>query len=283
MSLRPSKKQTKLQSAQAQRALQQLLLQSLTQSRLRHPSYSLRSLAQKIGCSPAAVSEILSNKRRVSKKIAARIIERLGIEPAAKQTLLSLFSTEPREQRQARTPHTAYTALATDQFKAVAEWYHFAILSLAETRDFRSDPQWIGARLNVGAPLIAKALERIERLGLMKRNNDGELVVTGEQFSTTDEIASTAIRGTHSAILDLARYSLERDQVSTRDFTTMIMAVDPARLVKAKKMIRQFREKLCEYLEQGDRSEVYQLGINLFPLSRQNGQISNKIEKVAVK
>ena len=101
MSLRPSKKQTKLQSAQAQRALQQLLLQSLTQSRLRHPSYSLRSLAQKIGCSPAAVSEILSNKRRVSKKIAARIIERLGIEPAAKQTLLSLFSTEPREQRQA--------------------------------------------------------------------------------------------------------------------------------------------------------------------------------------
>ena len=283
MSITTSNQQEKLQGAQAQRTLQHLLLRSMAQSRLRTPSYSLRSLARKIGCSPAAVSEILNNKRSVSKKLASRIIGRLGIDPEEQRQVLEMFAPTGAERAKASTTHVVYTELATDQFKAVSEWYHFAILSLAETSDFQSDPHWIGARLNVPVPTITLALERIERLGLLKRDRNGLLVATGQQFVTTDEIASTALRGAHAVILDLARISLEKDDLGERDFTTMTMAIDPTRLVKAKKMIRQFRAKLCEHLEQGDRTEVYQLGINLFPLSRQNDRISNKSEGKATK
>ena len=162
-----------------------------------------------------------------------------------------------------------YSELATDQFRAVADWYHFAILSLAETRDFNDDPRWISERLNVRLTDVVSALERLERLGMLTRNKRGALAPSGKQFSTTDEIAAAAVRGYHSEILELARNSLERDSIVRRDFTTMTMAVDPVRLVQAKKMIRQFRAKLCDYLEQGERTEVYQLSINLFPLSSQ--------------
>jgi uncharacterized protein (TIGR02147 family) len=150
----------------------------------------------------------------------------------------------------------------------IANWYHFAILSLAETREFSDDPSWIAARLNVRVSDIEVALERLQRLKMLKRGESGVLEPTGEQFATTDEIASTAVRGFHSEVLELARNSLEKVSLDRRDFTTMTMAVDPKRLGQAKKMVRQFRAKLCNFLEQGDKTEVYQLSINLFPLSQ---------------
>jgi uncharacterized protein (TIGR02147 family) len=258
------------QGTHGQGALRQLLLQSLTQLRLRNPSYSLRSLARKIECSPAALSEILNNKRRVSAKLAGRIVDRLGIDPVEKKRVLDLFVARNGGQAKSEELETQYSEIATDQFRAVSEWYHFAILSLAETKDFRDDPRWIADRLNVRLPEIVTALERLERLGMLHRDKRGTLEPSGKQFATTDEIAFAALRGYHSEILELARNSLERDGLERRDFTTMTMAVDPVRLVQAKKMIRQFRAKLCDYLERGERTEVYQLSVNLFPLSRQN-------------
>lgn len=261
---------------QAQLALQQVMLRCFSQSRVKNPAYSLRSFARKIDCSPAAVSEILNNKRKVSPKLAQKIIEKIGLDPEEMKQILALFGSKSTAKDSSSATKPAYSELASDQFKTVSQWYHFAILSLSETKDFQDDPKWIAERLNVRLPDIQQAIERLERLGMIKRDKRGRLEPTGQQFVTTDEIASTALRGAHAEILDLARNSLEQDEVQARDFTTMTMAVDPQRLVKAKKMIREFRATLCDFLEQGERTEVYQLSVNLFPLSRQNDPNGSK-------
>ena len=44
---------------------------------------------------------------------------------------------------------TQYVQLTLDHFSVISEWYHFAILSLAETQDFKSYPAWIAGRLGI--------------------------------------------------------------------------------------------------------------------------------------
>jgi hypothetical protein len=48
----------------------------------------------------------------------------------------------------------------------------------------------------------------------------------------------------------------------------MTMAIDPSLLPEAKEMIADFRRKLCSFLEQGKRSEVYTFAPSLFRLTR---------------
>ena len=45
----------------------------------------------------------------------------------------------------------------------------------------------------------------------------------------------------------------------------MTMAIYPKKLPMAKTMIRDFREQLCQYLETDNKTEVYELAIQLFP------------------
>lgn len=273
MSVNSSQANPSLQGNLGQVALQQILLKHMTEARVRNPAYSLRSMAKRIKISPAALSEVLNDKRRVSPKLAARILDSLSVSPVEKTELLGLFAGKtPSSIPSAKN---SLTELANDQFKVIANWYHFAILSLAETKDFRDDSQWIADRLNIRISDAEAAIERLKRLGMLHVGKSGHLEPSGEQFATSDEIASAALRGFHSEVLEMARYSLETVSIDRRDFTTVTMAVDPKRLSEAKKMIRRFRAKLCEYLEQGDRTEVYQLSINLFPLS-QNIQKSGK-------
>ncbi len=53
-----------------------------------------------------------------------------------------------------------------------------------------------------------------------------------------------------------------------KDITSMTMAVDPKHLGKARSLISKFRRDLCDLLEDGDQEVVYNLGIQLYPISK---------------
>jgi uncharacterized protein (TIGR02147 family) len=242
-----------------QKALREYLQDALIQGRLRNPSYSLRALAQKAGLSPSALSEILSGKRRVTEDRAQKILHKLGTPPERTESILHAISQSPGQKPQQQ--------LSIDQFYLIADWYHFAILSLAETADFKDDPQWISKRLNVPTLQVTKALERLERLGALIRDRKGHLIASGKQLSTPDEIAHRGLKQQHAEVLELCRQSLENHSISERDFLGVTMTLDPADIPLAKKLLREFVGKFCNRLEQGRKKEVYRLNLQFIPLT----------------
>lgn len=255
----------------AQVALQKKLSEVLTESRLRNPAYSLRAFAKKLDLSPSAVSEILNGKRNVSKKLAEKVVHKLCLDPRETKSIIGLFEGNKIPQSSAVTQSDAM-AVSMDHFHLISDWYHSAILSLSETKDFSSEPTWIAKRLNIKVLEAKSALERLERLGLMERDARGKLKATHFQFQSPDEISSVALRKAHLQKFDLAKSSLERDKINERDFTAMTLAMDISKLPIAKKMIREFRDRLTEYLESGPKTQVYELCVQLFPLSDLGGE-----------
>ncbi|OFZ19097.1 MAG: hypothetical protein A2X94_10125 [Bdellovibrionales bacterium GWB1_55_8] len=256
----------------AQHSIQKVLNEELVNLKLKNPSYSLRAFARKLGITPSALSEVLNGKRNISGKLAERLADRLMLDPEKKQNLLMTFSQEKRRQAAASvhgsSTQRASIQLGMDHFKTVSDWYHFAILSLAETKTFRSDPAWIAKRLGLSKSVVTAAIERLLRLEMLNQDESGQLRPTGVGYTTSDEIANVSLRKSHAQNLELARASLEHDEVTLRDFTAITVSIDPAKIPEAKKMIRKFRDDLATFLESDEKSEVYKFCMQLIPLTK---------------
>ena len=237
-----------------------------------------------LGLPPGRMSEILANKRPLTPNIGRTVADRLGLDPTARTQFLATIQKEKASRKKPTlgTPAPAndkidknYQQLSVDAFHVISDWYHFAILSLVETDDFRSEPKWIAKRLGISVIEVRTALERLLRLELLEQKNK-TIKRTAKNLTTTQDVQSSAIRHSHRQVLEKAVASLEEVAVADRDITSISMAMDPKKLPIAKEMIRQFRRTLCSFLESDKKEEIYYLTVQLFPVTRKQSKVKNK-------
>ena len=255
--------------------LQKKLSEYFTDARVRNPAFTLRAFSRRLGMNHGALSEILSGKRRASGKLAHRILSRMGAAPWEVESVVRLFNTKGQSAQEPDAIPTNQVQLDMEHYRLVSEWHHFAILSLAETQDFHSTPEWISTRLNITPVRAAQALDRLEKLELLKRNDAGKLVPTGKTYRSPDHVRDPALRLAQVANLDLARESLEHDDISERDFTAMTLAFSPEEMPLAKKLIREFQDRFEVLVDSKRKTEVFKLCVQFFPLTR-GGQVKVK-------
>jgi uncharacterized protein (TIGR02147 family) len=257
--------------------MRDLMIAELERSQSHNPRYSLRAFAKKLSLSPSQASELLSGKRMFTKALAKRVLGLLDdVDEKEAETLVASCSIERRGRRPEPSADSVdqktFQELNVDQFRLMGDWRSFAVLSLSETWSFREDPAWIGKTLGIHPKQAQQILERLERLGALKRDASGTLKHAGIQFASTTHLPSLAIRRAHRERLELARQSLDQDAIGERDITGITMSVDPSRIPEAKERIRCFRRELCAFLEAGDKQRVFHLAVQLFPLSRKENE-----------
>ena len=254
-----------------QLAIQNLLRSKLAEIQKANPQYSLRAYAKKLGVHVGALSSILNGKRNVSRDLAERISLRLLLDPQERSEILRLFP----KKRSSRNPGLAtesleprYLELTASQFKLIAEWEHFAVMSLLNCEDFESSVEWIANRLGITTSRTEMVLERLLSLSLLNRDERGNFARSQKSYRTSDDVADLALKKYYEQSLESARTSLYQDSVKVRDFTSTTMAIDPTKLSIAKERIRSFQDELSDLLESGHRTEVYRFSMQLIPLSK---------------
>lgn len=240
-----------------------ILLEDFVKAQARNPNYSMRAYARKIGVAQSAISEILSGKRPLSKKTAHKILEGLDKSP---QEIANTF-----EDHSAPATST-HISLDMDLFHTIADWHYHAILSLAETKGFQSSDQWIAKRLGISEKTATEAVEKLLRLEMLIRDETtGKLKTTGQQFEAISAIANPALRKANRQNLELATEALEQVPLDQRDFTAITLCMDPDKIDHARKMIKNFRRNFNRVMESGQKKDVYKLCIQLFPLTKKEG------------
>jgi uncharacterized protein (TIGR02147 family) len=224
-------------------------------------------MAQQLGLPSGRLSEILNGRRRLSRPLAEKISEALAYPPKKRAKFLDLVDSQNGGWIET-TEKPGYLQLSTDAFHVLADWYHFAILSLIETDDFNPAPAAIAQRLGISPTQARSSLDRLIRLGLIRVLTDGTILKTSANISTTHDVESAALRFSHKQNLELAIASLEDHAINERDITSMTMAVDSEKLPIAKAMIKKFRRDVCTFLEGGVKNEVYNLNVQLIPLTK---------------
>ncbi|RZA09031.1 MAG: TIGR02147 family protein [Proteobacteria bacterium] len=231
-----------------------------------NPRYSLRSFARLLDTDPSSVSQILAGKRRVSTKAIQKICGRLSLSPEISTRLLE----------GAPAPNVVQTAslvlLSADAFAVIADWYHYAILELTHTVGFKSDPRWIAAKLGITPSEAGIAIDRLERLELLKRYRGQLKKSHGILTNFREGVTAPALREFQRQVLQKALHSIDYVAPEEKDITSMTMAVNVDLIPEARKRARAFRRELCDFLCQGPRTKVYNLGVQLYPVSKATNQ-----------
>jgi uncharacterized protein (TIGR02147 family) len=217
------------------------LNEEFSRRRQKNSKYSIRAYARCAGLNSGAMSQILAGRRPLTLKQAEKIAAAFDLEGKCKQEFLGSATAEQNRLGASSAP---YRVLKADIFKFIADWYHYATLSLLDTDDPPRTSQAIAKRLGIEVKTARDAIDRLLRLGLIHRI-DGRWVVDTEALRTTEDIPSQAIR----------------EYVS--------FCCDPKDLPKAKKLIRRFRRHFTNALEVGSKKEVYAISIHLIPLTQE--------------
>lgn len=240
-----------------------LLKKELDQRKQKNPRYSLRSFAKNLGMSPAQLSQLISGKRRFSTESLRQVSEHLRLSPEQasvlfSRTLLPAHISNPDEQRR--------KLLAEDEFRTIADWYHFAILSLGKIRGAKADPFWIADRLGITPTEAREALARLVRLGILE---DGKILKQiAPPLNIVSEIPSAAIQSYHHRVLNLAQEKLRDTPPARRDFSTITLATEASKIPEIRNMIEEFQDRLAAFAEPGNSQEVFIFACQFFSLER---------------
>jgi uncharacterized protein (TIGR02147 family) len=253
----------------------QLWLENIIAEKMkRNPQFSLRAFARMVDVSPAVLSRILSGKRKLTFNLATRIADALVLGPVERDTLYSFFLNSPETKSEEQQ---VQKKLSIDCFNAMKEWYHYGITQLLYMESFKEDSKWIAKMLSITELEAKMAVERLLRLEILDRDENGKLYRTAAHLSTTTDIASAGIRHFQKQILEKSIESLEKDDVLERDITSITIAINEDRLAEAKLEIKRFRLKMAEFLGAGEKTRVYNLGVHLIPLSKSINGDKNEI------
>ena len=239
------------------------ILSAFHQLQKNNSRFSLRAYAKRIGVSAGALSAMLNGKRVITKKMALKFADKLSLDPQEKSEIINSFQNSATQKKNA----VNYLKLTTDQFRVIADWEHFGILSLLKTKNFQSNPQWIASRLGISVIKVNQAITRLVDLKLVSKNSKGVLSRTKNNFRTSDDIVDSCLQKANDVTLDLARQSLYRDGIKDRDFSSITFAINPKKLAEAKAAIRQCQDDLALLLETAPCTEVYRFSCQLYPLS----------------
>ena len=127
----------------------------------------------------------------------------------------------------------------------------------------------IAERLQTDRESVRDSCKRLFRLGLLKKEEEGEVSVKDVALTSTfkRKYPDRNLLDKTSRLKDVLEEMSEHNQDQTV-ISTITLSVDPQRLSESRIRIRRFLRSLSKYLDRGKKKEVYVLVGALFPLSR---------------
>lgn len=244
---------------------QKFLKQQLDIKKSKNPSYSLRAYAQWLGMSPAHLSQVMSGIRPMTNKVSLKIVEKFNFSPSEKIEFFESVHRVILEENIKKDDE--FFLIKEDEFKLISDWYHFAILSCFDLAGSSAKHEWLAKKLSLDVKVIDQAIERLLRMNIIAKKN-GKYIQIKKPIRTTTDVPVAAIRKYHAKNLEIARDKMESVEVDKREFTSITMAINPKKLKIAKELLTDFKRRLADLLEVGEKSEVYTFSAQLFPLTK---------------
>lgn len=226
--------------------------------RRRNANYSLRAYAKSLKVDQSLLSKVITGKRIPTAVFISKVAAELGFRKT---------TTVAKDD---------YSQLTEDYLDIVGDWLHFAILEFLKTKDASSKPEAIAKQFGVHPLQVELALKRLVKLGFLKYENRRYALMKPDNSWYSSVNTSSARKRLQKQLHEKALQSLDGDDFSQRDHSSLTVAIHPDHLQDIRLKITSLRRELDRYIEEKldsnsiQPTEVYQLTFALFPLTRQN-------------
>lgn len=252
------------------------------------PAFSYAVLAERAGFrAKSYLKHVADGARNLAVASAPEVAEALGLdarETRIFQVMVALGGARSDAERelelrrlQRLTRQDEVARLRAEQYEAYARWFPMVIRELVDTEGFEEDPKWIARRLRpkIRADAAARALQLLERTGLLTRDDEGRLTTEVSQTVTTGpEVRSLAVRRFHAQMLEHAIAALDGVPQAERDITSVTLSLTRAQYERMTQRLQELRREVTRLWEaeasdtrRADK-EVYQLTLALHPATQ---------------
>lgn len=257
--------------------------------RIKNSRFSLRAWSRQLGYeNPSFVSHILKKERSLKIEVASKFTSNLKLTGGSKKyfELLVLMKNsktidekkiyidilESLRPKKSSSPQS----LSIEAFRIISDWYHTAILEIVELSDFDSNLNWIKSRLGdeVSTQNIGKAVERLLKIGLLKKSPTGKLTRSKDNPLLLEAyLPSDAIRYFHKQMIDKAKAAIESQAVAERDIRGSMISIRVKDYFKVQEIIKKAHSDITEYSCDGNGEELYQFNTQFFRITKRNGEV----------
>ena len=249
------------------------------------PPRSFKFLAQRANCSKTLVSGILSGSHKLHRQRAEVFAGALRLDDEESRYFLLLVAYCDAETETAREEAWRQVAgikryrtsgdAERDLIAAFSKWWVPAILELARTSDFQSDPQWIADRMfpKITVEAAQEALTVLLQLGALQVSREGRIEAGDEAFVTRHEVRGEAVNAAlcemHREMMQRAGGALTEVPPEARQYGAVTLAVPSDSVADLKREIAQFQERIVGmcHPDHAPPDCVYQLSVQFFPLT----------------
>ncbi|HHH27276.1 MAG TPA: TIGR02147 family protein [Polyangiaceae bacterium] len=244
--------------------------------------FSFRFFARRAGLSSSNFLKlVMDGKRNLGATTIDKFVTALKLTPDEASFFADLVAFDQAETVVER--NRAFERVAANRrfrrarrlegplFRYLTRWYYPAVRELAGREDFKEDPAWIAKQLTptITVGQARSALKTLQELGLLVADESGRLVRGDTSLTTGHEVRSVVIPAYHRQMIERAADALERVVPEERDMSALTVCIKATSLADLKERIHRFREEMLERCDrEEDPQQVYQLCIQLFPLSK---------------
>jgi uncharacterized protein (TIGR02147 family) len=242
------------------------------------PAYSLRAMAKDLGISPAHLSQIINNKKKLAPRTRLKVAKQLGLDERETRYfyLLAQLETAPSDEirsaieKQLAEISTPYEdqSIDADHFRAISEWYHIPILEMCYLDGFVCTPKAVSQRLGLPEAEVRTALDRLERLGLLTRGAGDVYLRTEQNYSFRTNRRNEAFSDFLRQMMGLAVDAMNRHPIESRIMTSYTFCIDRSQLDEARQLTRDYMQRMAGLFAKAPRrDDTYQLNVQFFNLT----------------
>jgi uncharacterized protein (TIGR02147 family) len=248
----------------------------------RRPAFSYRYFARRAGhTSPNFLKLVIEGKRNLGPASITAFARALELDAEEASFFAELVAYGQSKADADKNKHLTRITAARNYRKAgriegqlfeyLAHWYLPAIRELVARPDFVEDPKWIARELMpaISAKKAAEGLKVLLNLGLVRRMPDGRLERGDPSWTTGPEPSSKIVEAFHNQMLTLATEALQKYSAEDRNVSSLVVCVRAKTVAELRRRLTSFQQELLALCDADEEPEVvYQVGMQLFPLSR---------------
>lgn len=246
---------------------------------------SYRSLSKKIGLkSSSFLHHFLDGSKQASEEIIDKICDAVDFTGDEKRFAMLLTQLG---QSQASFERAYYAKqifklrgyksrfpLSAAQLSLYENWYYVPFLELLGNKKFVCTRENLNHLLSLQLTEsdFKKMVENLTQLGLIKESASGKIIKNKGNIELESGIASHLVTDFHSKMISLAKQSLETMDDNEREVLSLTFSMSRTKYDEVSQLARDFYSDMFELLSKhdSDAEDVFQLNIQLFPLTKNN-------------
>jgi uncharacterized protein (TIGR02147 family) len=257
----------------------QFLRQSIAGKKAENPHVSYRAICEKTGIkSKGHLALILQGKTKVSIPFAIKLAEFLKLKKREMEYFqyLVLFNQAKNHQdkkaffeKMMSFKESSVRIIDSNQYEYYDRWYHSAIRAILEFYPFDNNFVQLAKMVEpaITADEAEKSIALMERLGLIAKDG-GRYRPVDRVIDSGSEANSLSVNNVAIQTLRLAEQAIDRFPREERMLSGVALGISEKGYQAAIAELRDFRQRIYTIVENDDANRIYQLNIQLFPLSK---------------